>query len=129
AETLCAGGAGAIRITPFEERRIHAEQVISPEGQINTGGSRGTSRVLREIEVLGTQLNSSHDRRRVGSILGTQYSKTLRFFPLLRRHRLRPQPFEESAFLWSDLRRFFRLVHFHMRSRCRLAFGRSLGLC
>ena len=29
AEALCAGGAGTIRIAPFRERRIHAEQVVS----------------------------------------------------------------------------------------------------
>jgi hypothetical protein len=50
-------------------------------------------------------------------------SETLRFFPLLRCHRLRPYSLEEPAFLWCDLGFFCRLVHLHRRGRRRLVPG------
>ncbi len=126
AEALRAGGAGSIRVAPFQERRVYAEQVVSPERQINTGHGSGASCALREIEVLGSQLHASDDRRGVGPVLGSQCSEALRFLLLLRRYRLRPQPSKKASFLRCDLRRFRRLVHLHMRRRCRPAPGRFL---
>ncbi len=37
AEALRAGGAGTIRVAPFQERRIHPKQEIPPERQIDPG--------------------------------------------------------------------------------------------